>query len=107
MNPDNTIKLQLDDATVSHVAHLARIAITDAEAKLYGEQLSKILDYVNQLNELDTSEVPPTEHPLLASNVFRPDAPHPSWSPDDALKNTPDRHGDFFRVPKVLDQEDA
>ena len=98
---------QLDDLTVRHVAHLARIAITDAEARLYAEQLSKILDYVNQLNELDTSNIPPTEHPLLASNVFRPDVPHESWSPDGALKNAADRHGDFFRVPKVLDQEDA
>ena len=107
MRPAETTKLLLDDSTVRHVAHLARIAITDAEVRLYGEQLSKILDYVNQLNELDTSDVPPTEHPLLASNVSSPDAPHRSWSPDDALKNAPDRHGDFFRVPKVLDQEDA
>ena len=98
---------QLDESTVRHVAHLARIAITDSEAKLYGEQLSKILDYVNQLGELDTSDVPPTEHPLLASNVFRPDVPHQPWSPEDSLKNAPERHGDFFRVPKVLDQEDA
>lgn len=98
---------QLDDATVRHVAHLARIAITDEEVRLYGKQLSKILDYVNQLNELDTSDVPPSEHPLYASNVFRADDPHQSWSHDAALKNAPDRHGDFFRVPKVLDQEDA
>jgi aspartyl-tRNA(Asn)/glutamyl-tRNA(Gln) amidotransferase subunit C len=98
---------QLDDVTVRHVAHLARIAISDAEVRLYGEQLSKILDYVNQLREVDTSHVPPSEHPLLAANVFRPDVPHQPWSPDVALKNAPDRHGDFFRVPKVLDQEDA
>jgi len=107
MTSDETNRSKLDDSAVRHVAHLARIAITQAEIKLYGEQLSKILDYVNQLNELDTSDVSPTEHPLLASDVFRPDVPHPSWSPDDALKNAPDRHGDFFRVPKVLDQEDG
>ncbi len=98
---------QLDEKTVRHVAHLARIAITDAEARLYGEQLSKILDYVNQMNELDTTNVPPTEHPLQAADVFRADVIHESWPPDLALKNAPDRHGDFFRVPKVLDQEDA
>ncbi len=98
---------QLDDSTVRHVAHLARIAITDAEVRLYGEQLSKILEYVDQLNELDTSDVPPTAHPHSGFNVFRPDLPHKTWSSDDALKNAPDRHGDFFRVPKVLDQEDA
>ena len=98
---------QLDESTVRHMAHLARIAITDAEVRLYGEQLSKILEYVDQLNELDTSDVPPTAHPHSGCNVFRPDLPHKTWSPDDALKNAPDRHGDFFRVPKVLDQEDA
>lgn len=97
----------LDEDTVRHVAHLARIAITDEEVRLYSQQLSKILDYVNQLNELDTSNVPPAEHPLAASDVFRADVVQPSWSSDVALKNAPDRHGDYFRVPKVLDQEDA
>jgi aspartyl-tRNA(Asn)/glutamyl-tRNA(Gln) amidotransferase subunit C len=98
---------QLDEKTVRHVAHLARIAITDAEVTLYREQLSNILDYVHQLTELDTSEVPPLEHSLSAFNVLRTDVPHQPWSPDDALKNAPDRHGDFFRVPKVLDQKGA
>ncbi len=107
MNPNETDKWQLDDSAVRHVAHLARIAITEDEVRLYGEQLSKILDYVNQLGELDTTDVPPTEHPLSACNVFRSDVPHSSWSPDGALKNAPDRQGDFFRVPKVLDQKDA
>lgn len=97
----------LDEATVRHVAHLARIAITDAEVALYGEQLSKILGYVDQLNELETANVPPTEHPLDSRDVFRSDITHQPWSPEEALKNAPDRHGDFFRVPKVLDQEDA
>jgi aspartyl-tRNA(Asn)/glutamyl-tRNA(Gln) amidotransferase subunit C len=97
----------LDEKIVRHVAHLARITITDAEAALYRDQLSKILDYVNQLNELDTAAVPPLDHPGNACNVFRADVPHLPWTQDDALKNAPERHGEFFRVPKVLDQEDA
>lgn len=106
---DFTIRfvIQLDEKTVRHVAHLARIAITDAEVTLYREQLSTILAYVSQLTELDTSDVPPSEHSLSTFNVLRADRPHQSWTPDDALKNAPDRHGDFFRVPKVLDQEGA
>lgn len=98
---------QLDDATVRHVAHLARIAVTDEEVRLFGAQLSKILDYVNQLNELDTSGVTPTAHPHDAANVFAPDVPRTPWTPDQALLNAPARHGDFFRVPRVLDQSDA
>lgn len=98
---------QLDDATVRHVAHLARIAVTDEEVRLFGAQLSKILDYVNQLNELDTAEVAPTAHPHNAADVFAPDTPKSPWTPAEALKNAPARHGDFFLVPRVLDQSDA
>lgn len=98
---------RLDENTVRHVAHLARIAVTDEEVRLYSEQLSKILDYVDQLNELDTANVPATEHPLAASDVVRPDIIQSSWPPDLALENAPYRHGDYFLVPKVLDQEDA
>ena len=98
---------RLDENTVLHVAHLARIAITDTEVALFGEQLSNILEYVQQLTELDTSEVPPSEHTLSNFNVIRTDTTQQSWSPDAALRNAPDRHHDFFRVPKVLDQEGA
>ncbi len=97
----------LDESAVRHVAHLARLKITDEEAARYADQLSKILDHVRQLNELDTSNVPPTAHPLAVTNVFREDEVRPSWSSDAALANAPDRHGEFFRVPKVLDQEEA
>jgi aspartyl-tRNA(Asn)/glutamyl-tRNA(Gln) amidotransferase subunit C len=95
-------KTKLDEAAVRHVAHLARLAVTDAEVGLYAEQLSKILDYVNQLNEVDTTDVPPTAHPLPIANVFRDDAPHQPWTPDAALANAPDHQNGFFRVPKVL-----
>ena len=97
----------LDEAAVRHVARLARLKITDAEAALFASQLSKVLEYVEQLNELDTSNVLPTAHPLPVSNVFRADAIRPTWTADQALHNAPDRHDGFFRVPKVLDQESA
>ncbi len=97
----------LDEAAVRHVARLARLKITDAEAALFASQLSKVLDYVEQLNELDTRDVAPTAHALPMSNVFREDVVRPCWTPDQALHNAPDRHDGFFRVPKVLDQESS
>jgi aspartyl-tRNA(Asn)/glutamyl-tRNA(Gln) amidotransferase subunit C len=98
---------KLDEAAVRHVAHLARLKITEQDAALYAGQLSRILEYVRQLNELDTSAVEPTAHPLPIADVFRDDAIRPSWSGEDALSNAPQRHGEYFRVPKVLDQEEA
>lgn len=97
----------LDEAAVRQVARLARLKISDAEAALFASQLSKVLEYVEQLNELDTRDVPPTAHPLPVSNVFRDDVVRPSLTPEEALHNAPDRHDGFFRVPKVLDQESS
>ncbi|MEK7730668.1 MAG: Asp-tRNA(Asn)/Glu-tRNA(Gln) amidotransferase subunit GatC [Planctomycetota bacterium] len=97
----------LDETAVRHVARLARLKITDAEAALFASQLSKVLEYVEQLNEVDTRNVPPTAHALPVSNVFREDVVRSSWTPDQALHNAPDRHDGFFRVPKVLDQESS
>ena len=97
----------LDEAAVRHVARLARLKITDAEAALFASQLSKVLEYVEQLNEVDTRNVLPTAHALPVSNVFREDVVRSSWTTDQALHNAPDHHDGFFRVPKVLDQESS
>ena len=97
----------LDEAAVRHVAHLARLKISDEEVRLYADQLSAVLGYVDQLNELDTTDVPPTTHAVPLSNVFRDDAVRASLSPGRALSNAPQQQDDFFRVPKVLDQESA
>lgn len=93
----------LDEAAVRHVAHLARLDISDDEVARFADQLSTILEYVEQLGELDTTGVPPTAHPLPVVNVFRDDTARPSWGPDRALDNAPQRHDDFFRVPRVLE----
>jgi len=94
----------IDAEQVRHVAHLARLKLTDAEAARFGQQLSAILGYIEQLNELDTSDVPPTAHALPIHNVFREDTVTNSLAPEIALANAPQREGDFFAVPKVLDQ---
>lgn len=100
-------RLLLDDATVRHVAHLARIAISEQEASLYSEQLSKILEYVGLLNEVNTDAVDPTEHPLEATDVMRSDIPVAPVATESALRNAPDKQGECFRVPRVLEQNDA
>jgi len=88
---------------VRQVAHLARIKLSESEVEQFSEQLSDILTYVDQLNELDTSEVEPTTHPLRLSNVFRADEVGESLSNEAALANAPRKHGEFFAVPKVLE----
>jgi aspartyl-tRNA(Asn)/glutamyl-tRNA(Gln) amidotransferase subunit C len=98
------MSLTLDE--VRKVAKLGRLELSDADLVLMQQQLSAILDYVTQLNELDTSDVEPLAHPLPIENVFRPDEPVPSLSVDAALQNAPNRVGDYFGVPAVFDTEE-
>ena len=97
----------LDEETVRHVAELARLDVTDDEVARFAGQLSKILDYFAQLNELNTDDVAPTAHALAISNVLREDQVRPPLDQERALANAPQRHGAFFQVPKVLDQDGA
>ena len=96
---------KIDKAQVEHIAHLARLKMTPEEITRYQHDLSNILNYFDQLNELDTENVEPTAHPLPVQNVLREDELHPSYKPDQALRNAPGQDGTFFVVPKVLDQE--
>jgi len=98
---------RFDSQAVRQVAHLARLKISDDEVTMYARQLADVLEYMQQLNAVNTQNVPPSAHPHDITNVLRADAPQSSCAADDALRNTPQRHGDFFKVPKVLDQETA
>ena len=89
--------------TVRWVAHLARLELTETEVEQMARQLTKIIDYVTQLSQVDTEIVEPLAHPLPIQNVFREDAPAPSLPVDAALANAPDRRGNFYGVPAVLD----
>lgn len=97
----------LDEATVRHVAHLSRLALSDEEVHQFAIQLADILGYVAQLNEVETKDVPPTAHAIPVSNVFRNDEPTDGLSAQQALSNAPDCQQDFFKVPKVLNPESA
>jgi aspartyl-tRNA(Asn)/glutamyl-tRNA(Gln) amidotransferase subunit C len=88
---------------VAWVAHLARLDLSPADRDRMARQLSAILDYFDQLSRVNTDGVEPLAHPLTVNNVFRADEPRPSLSVDEALANAPDRRGDFFGVPAVLD----
>jgi aspartyl-tRNA(Asn)/glutamyl-tRNA(Gln) amidotransferase subunit C len=101
------VNQSLDESAVRHVAHLSRLTLSDAEVECFAGQLGAILDYVAQLNELDTQDVPPTAHAVPLANVLRDDRPSEGLSAEQALVNAPDRDGDFFRVPRVLNQESA
>ena len=89
---------------VEYVAQLSRITLPEGEAEKFTQQLARILDYVNQLNELDTTGVEPMSHPHDLENVFRPDEVRPSLPPGEAVGNAPQARAHFFQVPRVIDE---
>ena len=93
----------INEAEVKHVAKLARLNLTNHEVGKFSEQLSAIVDYIQKLNELDTAEVEPLAHCLQVHNVLRQDTPRPSLTNDQALANAPQREDEYFKVPKILD----
>ena len=94
------MKVSLEE--VRHVAKLARLSFSPEEEKAMAEDLSKILGYMQQLNELDTSEVPPMSHVLDRVDVFREDKAEHRVTRQEALKNAPDHTEEYFRVPRVI-----
>jgi aspartyl-tRNA(Asn)/glutamyl-tRNA(Gln) amidotransferase subunit C len=89
---------------VEYVAQLSRITLPPGEADKFTQQLARILDYVNQLNELDTAGVEPMGHPHQIQNVFRADEVRPSLTPAEALANAPQARTNCFLVPRVIDE---
>ena len=95
----------LDREEVRKVAHLARLELTDAEEEQFTIQLRSILDYFDQLAELDTTNVKPTTRAIEVSNITRDDALQPFADRDRILSGAPDQDGDFFKVPKILNED--
>ena len=95
---------RIDKTEVKKVAKLSRLDLTDAEVQEFTGQLSAILEYVEKMNELDTSDVEPLAHCLSISNVFRADCVKESLGTEKTLANAPQRDGEFFKVPKILDE---
>ena len=94
---------KIDEAQVRKVATLSRLELTEAQVQEFTGQLSAILDYVEKMNELNTDGIEPLAHCLPVSNVFREDRVTESLGTEKTLANAPQRDGDFFKVPKILD----
>lgn len=98
---------KLTQAEVRHVAKLARLKCSDEEIHRFTGQLGAILEYVDQLGEVDTAGVEPLAHCLPVANVLRADEARESLPNNEALQNAPQRDGAFFAVPKVLSDSSA
>ena len=94
--------MELTAAEMVKVAHLARLEWDPKRAATLGQSLNTILTYMEELNDLDTSNVPPTVHAVELTNVWREDVPQPSLDHEKALQNAPERDGRYFKVPKLM-----
>jgi aspartyl-tRNA(Asn)/glutamyl-tRNA(Gln) amidotransferase subunit C len=88
---------------IEHIALLARLKLSESEKELFSKQVGSIIEYINKLNALDTTNVEPTAHVLPIKNVFREDKLRDSLPPDKALQNAPERNDNFYRVPKIIE----
>ena len=90
---------------VEHIAKLAKLEFTEAEKEKFTHQMNQILEYMEQLNKLETSDIEPLSHVIELSNVFRQDVVKPGVSTEEALKNAPAKTEEFFKVPKVISEK--
>lgn len=88
---------------IEKVARLARLELSEEEREAFGRQLGKILEYMEQLNQVDTSGVEPTSHTTPVFNVFREDEIRPSSSQEEVLGIAPEEEEGHFRVPRIID----
>jgi aspartyl-tRNA(Asn)/glutamyl-tRNA(Gln) amidotransferase subunit C len=89
----------LDRSEVLHVARLARLRLSEEEVERMSRELSKVLDHIEQISELDLEDVPPTSHVVDVAGALRPDEPRPSLPHDEALGSAPAVAEDGFEVP--------
>ena len=95
----------LTRADVEHVAKLARLALSDEEIEQLTVQLGAILEHAADVAALDTSDVPPTSHPIPLSNVLRPDERAATLERDAVMAMAPAEEDGRFRVPRILGEE--
>jgi aspartyl-tRNA(Asn)/glutamyl-tRNA(Gln) amidotransferase subunit C len=88
---------------IEHVAKLARLDLTGEEVDRLREQLGAILEHAAKVGEVAADDVPPTASAVERTNVLRDDRPDPSLTREAALANAPDRDGDRFRVPRIVE----
>jgi aspartyl-tRNA(Asn)/glutamyl-tRNA(Gln) amidotransferase subunit C len=96
------LKNMLDREQVHKVALLARLELAPEEEEQYAKQMSSILDYFEQLSELDTEGIEPTTRAIDMSNITRHDQLSPYQNLEGIYDAAPDRETDFFKVPKIM-----
>ena len=92
--------------TIDHISKLALLDLSEEEKEKLANELGDILNYFKKLDDLDTSNVEPTTHPIDGlKNVFREDEPWKSLSPEEALKNAKHKKDGYFKAPRILKEK--
>ncbi|MEE0776091.1 MAG: Asp-tRNA(Asn)/Glu-tRNA(Gln) amidotransferase subunit GatC [Bacillota bacterium] len=95
--------MKITDDLIEYVSSLARLSLSDDEKAKIKDEIGKIIDYMDILNQLDTTGVEPMSHVLPVTNVFRKDEVRPSYDRETILANAPDNSDGAFRVPKTVE----
>ncbi len=97
--------MNVDKKLVEEIAHLARLEFRDQESERIINELNRMLNFIEKLNELDTSETEPLIYMNEETNVLREDEAKTDISRQDALRNAPRHDSDYFRTPKVVERK--
>ena len=97
--------MDIDRATVDHVARLARLDLSDEERERMTNELGNILEHAGTIQALDLDEFEPTSHAIPIRNVMRADEPVPSLTQEEALSGAPEVEDGRFKVPRILEEE--
>lgn len=88
---------------VEYVAKLSRLKLKEGQVEKFTQQLNSTLEYIDKLNELDTSKTEPTSHVVPLKNIRRKDIKRPSYPVEEVLKNAPDKERGYFKVPPIIE----
>ena len=99
--------MKIDQEQLERIETLARLQLTEDEEDRLRDQLSQILEHVEKIGELDLQDVEPLTHPLDLSNVMRADEREDPLNAKEVLRNAPERTGQFFKVPQIIDNENG
>jgi len=98
--------MKITKEVVEYVAHLGRFDLESHEVDLYTEQLDRILQYMDKLNTLDTEGIDPTSHAIPVDCMLREDFVKVSFDIESSLQNAPEKKGNFFKVPPIIEVEE-
>lgn len=104
MNSKNTMANNIDIKTVDEIAHLARLEFDEESKPGILNDLNRMLVFIDKLNEINTDNIEPLVYMTNEKNVMRTDTPEKTLTQKEALKNAPRKDSDYFKAPKVIDQ---